>query len=109
MPADELLCTRVRGALKRTAGVSEKKMFGGLSFLVNGNMACGVIDDKLVVRVGPTVYEDCLARPHATKMDFTGRPMKGWVYVLAPGHKTDEDLKSWVKKGVAFARSLPAK
>jgi TfoX/Sxy family transcriptional regulator of competence genes len=79
VPYDERLSERVRLALKPRRGISEKKMFGGLAFLLRGNMLCGVIDQDLLVRVGADAYEQALARPHAREMDFTGRPLKGVV------------------------------
>ena len=84
-------------------------MFGGLSFMLRGNMACGVENDRLMVRVGPDSQDDALSRPPARLMDFTGRPMKGFVYVELAGLKKDKDLKAWVQRGVDFAMSLPAK
>ena len=109
MAYDEVLAERIRGVLARRRGVAEKKMFGGIAFLVNGNMACGVVADALMVRVGPDAYADALDRPHASEMDFTGRPMKGMVYVARPGIRTAKLLKDWVDRGVSYARSLPAK
>lgn len=109
MAYDEQLAERVRGVLKRRRGVTEKKMFGGLSFLVNGHMCCGVLDDELMVRVGPDAYEAALKRKGARPMDFTGRPMKGMVFVGRPGHSRAASLKSWVEQGLVHARSLPPK
>ncbi len=84
-------------------------MFGGIAFMLNGHMCCGVTRHDLMVRVGPDAYEDSLARPHARPMDFTGRPMKGMVYVGPGGCEDDDDLRAWVDRGVAFATSLPPK
>ncbi len=109
MAYDETLAARVRTAIAMTPGLSEKKMFGGLCFLVFGNMCCGVVGDELMVRVGPDNYEEALAQPHAREMDFTGRPLKGMVYVGVAGLKSDESLAQWVEKGLAFASSLPHK
>lgn len=109
MAYDEKLALRVQKALQRRRGVSEKKMFGGLTFLVQGNMCCGVVGDELMVRVGPDAYDEALAFPEARKMNFTGRPMKGLVYVSARGIKSDAALKAWLERGLKFARSLPAK
>jgi TfoX/Sxy family transcriptional regulator of competence genes len=89
--------------------VSEKRMFGGLAFMVRGHMSVGVVRSDLMVRVGPAAYADLVARPHARPMDFTGRPMKGFVYVAAPGIEADGDLERWVGHGVGHALSLPAK
>jgi hypothetical protein len=109
MAYDEGLAQRLRENLEDHRGLSEKKMFGGVGFMLNGNMACGVIKDDLVVRVGPEGHEDALSQPHARKFDFTGRPMKGWVMVSAGGYEADEDLTAWVGRGTAYAESLPEK
>ena len=106
MAYNEELADRVRGSLSGRKDLAEKKMFGGLSFMVAGSMACGVIKDDLVVRVGPDSHEDALAQPHARPMDFTGRPMKGMVYVGPEGCRTDEALARWVRRGADFAASL---
>ncbi len=109
MPYNEQLVGRVRGVLAKKRNVAERKMFGGLTFMVRGNMACGVENDRLMVRVGPEAYDDALGRPHAQMMNFTGRPMKGFVFVEPAGLKSDKDLEAWVQRGVDFAMSLPAK
>lgn len=109
MAYDEGLAQRLREASEGQPGLSEKKMFGGLCFLVSGNMCFGVVGEELMVRVGPDTYEACLAEPHARKMDFTGRAMKGLVYVAPDGFDSDEDLAAWVERGMDFAGSLPAK
>lgn len=109
MACDEKLAERIRVALKGRRGITEKKMFGGVAFLSRGNMLCGVVGSDLVVRVGPDAYEEALARPHAREMDFTGRPMKGMVYVAPAGVRTARQLDAWLERGLAFARSLPAK
>ena len=109
MAYDEGLAQRVREILEGQRGIREKKMFGGLAFLLRGNMCCGVVTGDLMVRVGPDAYEDALAQRHAREMDFTGRPLKGMVYVSSGGIEDDEDLDGWVTRGVAFAGSLPAK
>ncbi len=109
MAFDEAVAGRVREALARMPGVVEKKMFGGIAFMVRGNMCCGVIGDRLMLRVGPDGYEAALSRPHAKPMDFTGRPMKGMVYVDPAGFASPQDLKAWIGKATGFALSLPAK
>ena len=109
MAYNEKLAQRVREILKRRRGVSEKKMFGGLAFLVNGNMCCGINGDRLMVRVGPDAYEQALAAKHAVEMDFTGRSLKGFVYVLPAGIRTAASLRKWVEQSVAFARGLKKK
>ena len=109
MAYDEGLATRVRDVLGDRPGLVEKKMFGGLAFLVHGNMACGVRDDDLMVRVSPEVGDAALADPGVRPFDMTGRPMKGWLLVEAEGTKIDRQLSTWVKEGVEFASSLPPK
>jgi len=109
MAYDEALAERIRAALPDVPGLSEKKMFGGIGFLVQGNMACGVSRNDLMVRISPDAYAAALAKPHVRVFDMTGRPMKGWVIVDAAGVQSIEDLQSWVRQGVAFAQSLPAK
>jgi TfoX/Sxy family transcriptional regulator of competence genes len=109
MPFDENVARRVRKALGDSPHLSEKRMFGGVAFMVRGNMCCGVIGDRLMLRVGPKGYESALARPHAKTMDFTGRPMKGLVYVEPAGFASPRDLKKWIERALEFALSLPAK
>jgi TfoX/Sxy family transcriptional regulator of competence genes len=109
MPYDTLLSARIRLALGPSPELQEKKMFGGVGFLVNGNMACGVHKNDLIVRVGPAAYEQALSRPHTHVFDMTGHPMAGWVMVAPQGCATESDLKAWVGQGLAFARSLPAR
>lgn len=109
MAYDEGLAQRIREALTEQHDIAEKKMFGGVAFMLAGNMCCGVSDENLMVRVGPGAYQDALAQPHARPMDFTGKPLKGFVYVDSAGFEADEDLAAWVGRGVAFASSLPAK
>jgi len=101
---DEELATRIRAIVGLRSGVSEKQMFGGLAFLVDGNMFCGVVGSDLMVRVGPDAYEATLARPHARQMDFTGRPMKGLVYVSPQGIASADDLWAWVDQGLRIGR-----
>ena len=109
MAHDEGLAQRIRERLDEQSGLSERKMFGGLAFLVNGNMAVGVVKDELMVRVGPDGYAAALTQPHARPMDFTKRPMKGFVFVAALGLEEDADLARWVERGVRLAASLPPK
>jgi hypothetical protein len=109
MAYDEGLAQRVREALSIRMDVREKKMFGGLCFLLAGNMCCGIVGDELMLRVGPAAYEGVLSRRHAREMDFTGRAMRGMVYVGAAGLREDGALASWLEPAVAFAGSLPPK
>lgn len=108
MAYDEGLAERIREVLGRSP-VDEKKMFGGIAFLSRGHMFVGITSDALMVRVGPDAYESALRQPHARVMDFTGRPMRGYVFVDAPGFESDEDLATWIKAGRDFVKSLPAK
>ena len=109
MPYDTLLAARIRAALDPLPELVEKKMFGGVCYLVNGNMACGVYKDDLIVRVGTEKYKETLARPHTKLFDITGKALKGWVMVAPEGCATENALKVWVEQGLAFARSLPVK
>lgn len=109
MAQREALAERLRQIFAGVDGVSERAMFGGVAFMVNGNMSCGTAKDGLVVRVGPQLYEDALLRPHAVPMDFTGRVMRGFVFVKPPGYKADAALKSWVDLSLSFVNTLPAK
>lgn len=109
MAFSEPLADRVRTVLARRRGIDEKRMFGGVAFLVNGHMFCGVNKDDLVVRVGPDAWAEALSRKHARPMDFTGRPLSGYVYVAPQGVRTAPSLKSWVDRGLKFARTLPPK
>lgn len=109
MAFDQGLAQRVREFLEDRVGLVEKKMFGGVCFLLQGNMACGIINDDLIVRVGPGAYENALGLPDTRKFDITVRPMRGWVMVSSDGHEADEDLEAWVEKGAQFALTLPSK
>ena len=108
MAFDEELAERVR-RLGAEPGLSERKMFGGLCFLLNGNMSYGIVGSELMVRVGQAAYPEALARPDAREMDFTGRSMRGMVFVTEDGISEDDDLRSWLQRGIDFAGSLPAK
>jgi len=109
MAYDATLVKRVSALLRRRKNVTQKEMFGGVCFLVNGNMCCGVERDKLVVRVGSGQYEQLLQRRHVKPMDFTGKPLRGFVYVLPAGLRRRESLRAWVEKGLSCARSLALK
>ena len=109
MAFDESLAQRIRDALARKQGVEEKKMFGGVGFLLNGNMLVGVWKNSLIVRIGPEVYEDVLLEPHVTEFDITGRPMKGWVLVEPEGVEEDHQLTGWVERGWKFVTTMPSK
>jgi len=109
MAYDEGLAERIGELLDGRRGLSETKMFGGIAFLLHGNMCVGIVRSDLMVRVGPAAYEAALARPHAREMKFTGRAMNGFVFVSPEGYESDEDLRGWVEQGTVFAESLPPK
>ncbi len=109
MAYDERLAARVRKALARRRMVTEKKMFGSIAFLWRGHMCCGVLNDDLVLRVGPDRYEEALAQPHARPMDFTGRAFKGFVYVGPGGCRTGKALAKWLARALDHVWALPAK
>ncbi len=109
MAYDSDLAQRLRDILNEKAGFNEKKMFGGICYLLHGNMACGILNDDLIVRVGPKEYENALKLPNTRKFDITGKPMKGWVMVSFKGHYPEADLFEWVQRGVNFVLSLPPK
>lgn len=109
MAYDEALADRIRILLAAREGVSERKMFGGLAFMVNRNMACGVIGDELMVRLDYEDAERALGEEHVRPMDFTGKPSRGMVYVAPEGIATDAELGSWVDAGADHAASLPPK
>jgi hypothetical protein len=109
MAYDEVLAGRILGVLDQQPGLVEKKMFGGVAFLIQGNMACGVHKDMLMVRVGPDAYDETMKFPHTRPFDMTGRSMKGWVLVEPDGIASEKDLKEWVEAGLNFALTLPPK
>lgn len=109
MAYDEGLAERVRAVLAERSDITERKMFGGIAWMVGGNMAVGVIGDDLMVRVGPDLYAGALREPHARPMDFTGRPMTGYVLVGPDGCARPGDLVDWITDGLEFAGALPPK
>ncbi len=109
MAYSEPLATRIRAMLTDHPLISEKKMFGGLAFMLGGNMCCGVVKDELMARVGPAHHNEALALPHARPMDMGGRTMKGMLLVSTEGIASDTDLKAWLDRCVKFSGSLPAK
>jgi len=109
MAYSEALAARIRKALVRHQGVAEKKMFGGLTFLLCGHMCCGVVNDELVLRLGPEQGEKVLKKPNTRECNFTGRPMKGMVMVAPAGYETDDALQEWVQQAADFVLSLPPK
>ena len=109
MAYNEKLAERVRAIVGDRPDLTERKMFGGIAFMLNGNMFCGITRDDLMVRVGPERFDEALASPGARPMDFTGRPMKGMAFVGSEGYATDDALRRWVEQTLDYARSLPAK
>lgn len=109
MAYDEGVAQRLREVFASRSDVIEKKMFGGIAFMISGNMCCGVVGEEIMARVGPEQYAEALLEPHAREMDFTGKPMKGFVYVGAQGFTSDEDLEDWVARCEHFVNTLPPK
>lgn len=109
MSYDEKIALRVRKLLSRRPSLTERRMFGGVCYMLNGNMCCGVLNDELIVRVAPDQYEAAMKRAHTRVLDFTGKPMKGFVVVLPKGYRSDKAFKDWIAMGVQCARSRPAK
>jgi TfoX/Sxy family transcriptional regulator of competence genes len=109
MAYDAVLAERVRRLTPKGRGFAEKKMFGGVGFLLHGNMCVGVWKENLIVRVGPEAYDEALEQPHVCEFDITGRPMKGWVMVEPAGLHRESELAEWVERAVAFVSELPAK
>lgn len=109
MAYDERLAQRIRKRLEADPAIEERKMFGGIAFLRNGLMFVGVSGETLMVRVGSDAHGDSLARPHVREMDFTGTPMRGYVFVDAEGIRTEAQLRFWVKRSLDFVATLPRK
>jgi len=109
MPFDESLADRIRALVQGSLDIEERKMFGGLAFLLRGHMCCGIVGSDLMVRVGRDDHESALAEAHVRPMDFTGRPSKGMVYVAPAGIRTAKSLQRWIDRGIRFSQSLPAK
>jgi TfoX/Sxy family transcriptional regulator of competence genes len=109
MAFNEELAERIRQGLARRKGIEAKKMFGGIGFLLNGNLLVGVWKDSLIVRLGPDSYDDALLEPHVSEFNITGRAMKGWVLVALEGVEADDQLKGWLQRAVKFVGKLPAK
>jgi TfoX/Sxy family transcriptional regulator of competence genes len=109
MAYDEDLATRIREVLADRPDMTERKMFGGIAFMIGGHMACGVVDDDLMLRLGEEGADAALDRPHTRVMDFTGRPTKGAIYVEPAGTAGDGDLRAWIERALAFVATLPPK
>ncbi len=109
MAYDDALVDRVRARLGDASGVVELKMFGGWGVTIRGNMAVGVMGRDLIVRVGPDRFDELVTKPGARPFDFTGRPMRGWLYVDGSAVANGRTLNAWIDRGVEFASSLPPK
>jgi len=109
MAFDESLGQRIRTALARKKNIEEKKMFGGICFLLNGNMLVGVWKDSLIARLGPEQGDEALLEPHVKVFDITGKPMKNWILVEPEGVVEDEQLKDWIQRALKFVGKLPKK
>ena len=109
MPYDQALAQRIRPLLADKRGFSEKRMFGGVGFLLHGNMCVGVWKEFLIARVGEDAYEESLAVPSAREFDITGRPMAGWVMIEPDGVESEHRLSEWVQRAVDFVERLPKK
>ena len=109
MPYDEELEMRIKGLVSSWQNTDDKKMFGGICHLMDGNMFCGVYKDFLILRLGEEAAQSALQKPHVRPFDITGRPMKGWVMVASAGFKTEKALKGWLIQARAFVQTLPAK
>jgi len=109
MAYDEELEQRIKKVVSPWKGTTDKKMFGGVCHLINGNMFCGVHKDFLILRLGEDKSSEALKRPYARPFDITGKPMKGWVMIASDGYKSDPDLKDWLDQAKVFAKSLPSK
>jgi TfoX/Sxy family transcriptional regulator of competence genes len=106
MAFDERLAQRIRTCLGARANITEKHMFGGLAFMLDGRMFCGILGEDLMVRVGPETYHQCLAHPHVRPMDFSGKPMTGYVFVAPPGRSTAKALQRWLERGLEHVEGL---
>ncbi|MBV9324238.1 MAG: TfoX/Sxy family protein [Chloroflexi bacterium] len=104
---NEALAERVRAVLLSMPDVDEKKMFGGVTFMVSGQMCCGVLKDDLVVKTGPEGFDQLVAQPHVRPFDFSGRPMVGMVYVASAGVASDAQLRGWIQRGLDFVQQNP--
>ncbi|MEK6236148.1 MAG: TfoX/Sxy family protein, partial [Planctomycetales bacterium] len=109
MPYDEQTAKRIRKRMSRRQGVQEKKMFGGVGFMLNGNMCVGAWKEFLILRIGLDAYEDGLNQPFVQEFDITGRAMRGWIMIHPDGFAEDDDLADWIRQAVQFVKTLPAK
>lgn len=106
MAYNQKLAKRVRQVLPKNFELSERKMFGGIAFMLGEHMCCGVLGDDLIVRVGPDEYDEAMTRPNTRPMDFSGKPMRGLIFVDEGGTRADPALRRWVQRGVEYIESL---
>lgn len=109
MAYDQRLADEIRARIGNRPDLTEKQMFGGIAFMIGGNMAVGVAGDELMVRVGKEAHDEAEAKPGARIFDLSARPMRGWVVVAPEGFPTDADLDTWIQQGVSYAETLPRK
>ena len=109
MPYSESLASRIRDVLAGRHGITERKMFGGIAFMLHGNMCVGVWNTSMIARLGREQAAAALEAPHVVEFDITGRPMKGWVVIEAEGIDTDKQLHGWIEGAVEFVGTLPRK
>lgn len=109
MAYDQSIADEVRTAIGGHSGLTEREMFGGIAFMINGNMAVGVSGSELMVRVGKDAHDEVVSLPGARTFDMGARPMKGWLSVSEEGFSTEKDFAAWVERGVSYAESLPPK
>jgi len=109
MAYDEDVAQKVREKMSNIVDVVERKMFGGLAFMVRGNMCCGIVGSELMLRIGSEAYPDALKQTHAREMDFTGKPLKGMIYVAEAGFESDSDLNQWINLALDYVNTLPSK
>jgi hypothetical protein len=109
MPYSESLASRLRDIFRNQRGIAEKKMFGGVGFLLRGNLCVGIWEQSLIARIGPDRYAAALEQPHVREFDITGRPMRGWVLIDPDGIDLDAELRHWVQQASQFVSTLPPK
>ncbi len=109
MPYDQLLDARIHKIVSRWPNTGSKKMFGGICYLLNGNMLAGVLHSYLILRLGEEGAWEALKKPHARPFDYTGKPMKGWVMIEGSALEADKELAAWLKKARTFVETLPSK
>ena len=109
MPYDEHIESRITAAIAGWKGIDRRQMFGGVGYLLDGNMFAGILKDFLILRLGEKGGDEALALPHVKPFDITGRPMKGWVMISPEGYHSDDALKNWLRRARDFAAALPPK